>query len=225
MTLNVEIKRTLDGSDTLFVPDLNEHYHSTFGAVQESKYVFIECGLMDVDAWVDPVSVFEVGFGTGLNALLTNLTAKALRRKVHYTSIENYPLKHTILGSLNYPSILTEPDAGEEFIKIHEAPWELRHQVNPYFQLTKLKADLRLYDPPKEVFDIVYFDAFAPDVQPDLWTFTVFEKMFRLLRPDGILITYSCKGIVKRNLRETGLSVEKLPGPPGKREILRARKK
>ncbi|MBE0647986.1 MAG: tRNA (5-methylaminomethyl-2-thiouridine)(34)-methyltransferase MnmD [Bacteroidales bacterium] len=219
------ITKTLDGSDTLFVPELNEHYHSTFGAVQESRYVYIEQGLMAVDAMIDPVSVFEVGFGTGLNTLLTDLTAKAQRREVRYTAIELYPIERTILESLNYTSFLSEPDANEKFMKIHEAPWEKAHQLNPHFRLTKLKADLRSFDTPESAFDVVYFDAFAPEVLPDLWTVGIFEKMFRMLRQEGILVTYSCKGIVKQNMKEAGFSIKRLPGPPGKWEMLRARKK
>lgn len=225
MTVNVEIRRTLDGSDTLFVPGLNEHYHSTFGAVQESEHVFINKGLLAVDAVIDPVSVFEVGFGTGLNALLSDLTAQVRNRNLHYSAIELYPLETAILDSLNFTSFLEYPDAREEFGKIHDAQWETTSQLNSYFFLTKLKADLRSFKPPKKHFDVIYFDAFSPDVQPDLWSVAVFEKMFGLLHHDGILITYSCKGVVKRNLVEAGFSIEKLPGPRGKREILRARKK
>ncbi len=223
--MNIEIKRTLDGSDTLFVPEMNEHYHSMFGAVQESRHVFIDQGLMAVDVGTDPVSVFEVGFGTGLNALLTALTAKAQRREVRYTSIELHPLETNVLKRLNYNSCLMEPDAGEEFVKIHETPWEKASQVNPYFTLTKFKADVRLFDPSGLAFDVVYFDAFAPEVQPDLWTVTIFEKMYQLILHGGLLITYSCKGIVKRNLREAGFSIKRLQGPPGKWEMLRAQKK
>ncbi|MBN1197996.1 MAG: tRNA (5-methylaminomethyl-2-thiouridine)(34)-methyltransferase MnmD [Bacteroidales bacterium] len=223
--MNPEIKRTLDGSDTLFVPELNEHYHSTFGAVQESMHVFIKTGLMAVDPGVDPVHVFEVGFGTGLNALLTDLAAKTHRRKISYSSIELHPLESTILKKLNYVSFLPEADTGAEFDRIHDAPWEVPFQANPYFRITKLKRDLRSYEPSDQLYDIVYFDAFAPDVQPELWTVPVFEKLFRMLRQKGLLVTYSCKGQVKRDLREAGFFIEKIPGPPGKREILRAHKK
>ncbi|MBL7137887.1 MAG: tRNA (5-methylaminomethyl-2-thiouridine)(34)-methyltransferase MnmD [Bacteroidales bacterium] len=224
MALNIEIKRTLDGSDTLFVPAIKEHYHSIFGAVQESRHVFIEQGLLAVSEDIDPVSVFEVGFGTGLNALLTDLTAKSHRREVRYTTIELYPLDRTVWGTLNYPAYLPETDAAERFNKIHEAPWEVPQQMNQGFHLTKIQADLRQYTPPDSAFDVVFFDAFAPGVQPDLWTKEIFERMYRMLHPGGLLVTYSCQGEVKRNLRYAGFSIEKLPGPPGKREILRAGK-
>ena len=225
MTLKVEIKRTLDGSDTLFVPELNEHYHSTFGAVQESGQVFIENGLMAVDGGDGPLTVFEVGFGTGLNALLTVFTTKARKHKVHYSAIELHPLGKEIWERLNYPEILGDPGTATLFQRIHEAPWEMPVQVNSSFRLTKINADLRQFNPSGETFNVIYFDAFAPDIQPDMWTKEVFGKMFRLLRPGGVLVTYSCKGNVKRNLKGTGFSIEKLPGPPGKREVLRARKK
>ena len=223
-SIKVEIIKTRDGSDTLFVPALNEHYHSTFGAVQESKHVFIEHGFLAVDGSIDPVSIFEVGFGTGLNALLTFFTTKARRHEVHYTTIDLYPLENNVWEDLNYPSFLQEQDAREQFTKIHEVPWEVPQQFNREFLLTKIKVDLRLYTPPDSVFDVVFFDAFAPDVQPDLWTKEIFEKMYGMLHPGGLLVTYSCKGEVKRNLRDAGFSIEKIPGPPGKREILRARK-
>ena len=193
--------------------------------MQESRHVFIENGLMAVDAMVDQVSVFEVGFGTGLNALLTLFTTKARRHKVQYTGIELYPIERSILESLNYTSFLEEPDAHEEFVRIHETPWEIPHQLNPYFQLTKINADLKSFVTQDATFDVIFFDAFSPNVQPDLWTVPVFEKMFSFLRPDGILVTYSCKGIVKQNLKEAGFSIKRLPGPPGKWEMLRARKK
>lgn len=225
MTLNLEIVQTLDGSDTLFVPELNEHYHSTFGAVQESMHVFIHKGLLAIDPVVDPLHIFEVGFGTGLNALLTSLAAKSQLRNIRYTTIELHPLETTILKKLNYASFLPEAEAGEEFDRIHDTPWEIPVQVNRYFEITKQRMDLRSLEPPDQRYDVVYFDAFAPDVQPDLWIVTVFEKIYRMLRMEGLLVTYSCKGQVKRNLREVGFSIEKIPGPPGKREILRARKK
>lgn len=225
MTRTLKITRTLDGSDTIFVRELNEHYHSTFGAVQESRHVFIENGLMAVDAKIEPVFVFEVGFGTGLNALLTSITAKAARKEVHYTAVELYPLGQETLERLNYPQVLGEPEAEEFFRRIHHAPWEMPFKLNPYFTLTKLNADLLSFDPIRSAFHLIYFDAFAPDVQPELWTPEIFEKMFRLLRKKGILVTYSCKGTVKQNLLAAGFFIEKLPGPPGKREILRALKK
>ncbi|MFH1296553.1 MAG: tRNA (5-methylaminomethyl-2-thiouridine)(34)-methyltransferase MnmD [Bacteroidota bacterium] len=224
MTLNIEIQRTLDGSDTLFVPELNEHYHSTFGAVQESTHVFIDQGLLVVDNNVDPVAVFEVGFGTGLNALLTLFTAKRQRREVRYTAIELYPLENKVWETLNYPSFLQKPETQELYKKIHEVPWESSHQVSQHFLLTKHKADLRSFILPDSAFDVIYFDAFSPAVQPDLWTKQIFENIYGMLHPGGILVTYSSKGEVKRNLRDAGFSIEKLPGPPGKREILRAKK-
>jgi len=222
MSYTIQIRRTLDGSDTLFVPELNEHFHSTFGAVQESQHVFIRHGLQAIDRNDETVGIFEVGFGTGLNALLTSLAAKKRPGNIRYASVELYPLNKAILDHLNYVSFLKEPEAGEEFGKIHGIPWGTPAQIHPSFELTKLRGDLRGTEFPDETVDIIYFDAFAPCVQPELWTVPVFQKLFRILRPGGMLVTYSCKGQVKRNLREAGFSIEKLPGPPGKREMLRA---
>ncbi|TSA23637.1 MAG: SAM-dependent methyltransferase [Bacteroidetes bacterium] len=221
-TPSVIVTPTLDGSHTLFVPELNEHYHSTYGAVQESEYVFIKQGLLAVGEEVDPVEVFEVGFGTGLNALLALFTAKAQRREVRYTAVELHPLGREVWERLNYPEVLSDPDAGKWFRKIHEAPWEDPCRIEQHFRLTKIEGDLRLLPILESAFQIVFFDAFSPDVQPHLWSREIFGKMFRILRPGGILVTYSCKGEVKRALKEAGFTTEKLPGPPGKREILRA---
>ena len=138
----VKIVQTADGSNTLFVPELNEHYHSTFGALQESRHVFIKNGLLAVETGNVPVSIFEVGFGTGLNALLTGLIATTLRLEVHYTAIEKYPLENDVWDRLNYPVLLQEQDSSEEFRKIHEAPWEEPHQIHKGFTLTKLRKDI-----------------------------------------------------------------------------------
>lgn len=230
MPLNLQIKRTMDGSDTLFVPELNEHYHSTFGAVQESNHVFVRHGLMAVDPEINPVLVFEVGFGTGLNALLSRLSRRASDHIIEYTAIERYPLGKEIWEQLNYHTVPENsdspdgPDAAGFYRLLHHAPWEMPVQLDPHFRLTKFNADLCSADLRINPVDLIYFDAFAPDIQPELWTAEVFEKMFRLMKPGGILITYSCKGTVKRNLKAAGFAIEKLPGPPGKREILRARK-
>jgi len=220
----VKIVQTADGSDTLFVSGLNVHYHSIFGAIRESQHIFIEYGLNAVELKEGAVSVFEVGFGTGLNVLLTDLTAKTQRRKVRYTAIELFPLKKEIWERLNYPSLLAGEDAIVCFEKIHEAPWGVPVKIDDRFILTKIRTDIRKPIQMEEDFHIIYFDAFDPDIQPDLWSKEVFQNMNHLLKPGGILVTYSCKGEVKRNLRSAGFVIEKLPGPLGKREILRARK-
>ncbi|MBC8315027.1 MAG: tRNA (5-methylaminomethyl-2-thiouridine)(34)-methyltransferase MnmD [Bacteroidetes bacterium] len=220
----MKIVQTADGSDTLFLPELNEHYHSTFGAIHESRYIFIEHAFKAIEPDKVPVFIFEVGFGTGLNALLTDLTAKALRREVRYTAIEKYPLEKEVWGQLNYPQLAQKQDSSKEFRKIHESPWGVPAEIDDGFILTKIRADILKPIQLKEDFNIIYFDAFGPDVQPDLWSEEIFQNMNRLLEPGGIFITYSCKGEVKRNLKAAGFEIEKLPGPPGKREILRARK-
>ena len=218
----VKIVQTEDGSHTLYVPELNEHYHSTFGAIQESTHVFINSGLLAVDAGIDQVKVFEVGLGTGLNTLLTAIVARKQNLEVDYTAIEKYPLEKEVWSQLNYPLEVQDDDAKEEFRKIHETPWETTQRVNKQFTLTKIKQDIHLFSPPSKEFHLIYFDAFGPDVQPDLWSAKVFQQLYERMMPEGILITYSCKGEVKRNLKSAGFKIEKLPGPPGKREILRA---
>ena len=220
----MKIVQTADGSDTLFVPELNEHYHSTFGAIRESRYIFIEHGFNAIGPDEDPVFIFEVGFGTGLNALLTNLTAKAQRREVRYTAIEKYPLEKEVWGQFNYPQLIQKQDSSKAFWKIHESPWGVPTEIDDGFILTKIRADILKPIQLEENFNVIYFDAFGPDVQPDLWSEEMFQNMNRLLKPGGIFVTYSCKGEVKRNLKAAGFEIEKLPGPPGKREILRARK-
>ncbi|MFH1160303.1 MAG: tRNA (5-methylaminomethyl-2-thiouridine)(34)-methyltransferase MnmD [bacterium] len=223
LSYKVEIYRTLDGSDTVFVSALKEHYHSTFGAIRESRHVFIEHGLLAVEPDVDPVLVFEMGFGTGLNALLTCLSTMARGHGLNYTAIELNPLEKEVWQQLNYPSLLPEKEAVEVFRRLHEAPWDIPSKIESGFVLTKLRADIRQYIPCGQDFHVVYYDAFGPDVQPELWSKEIFGRMYGLLKPGGILVTYSCKGDVRRALKAAGFSVEKLPGPPGKREILRGR--
>jgi tRNA U34 5-methylaminomethyl-2-thiouridine-forming methyltransferase MnmC len=221
----MDLVTTGDGSHTLYVPGMNEHYHSSFGAVTESEHVFIQAGLMPLAAQ-PRVAVFEVGFGTGLNALLTSMVA--LERKIHivYHTLEKYPVGPEIASSLNYASILAPgaPELHERFMRIHQAPWDSITDIHPYFSLHKIKDDLVDFHP-DFCYDLVYFDAFAPDKQPEMWSVDIFNRLFRNLNQGGILTTYCVKGIVKRMLKEAGFTLEKLPGPPGKREILRALKK
>jgi tRNA U34 5-methylaminomethyl-2-thiouridine-forming methyltransferase MnmC len=223
--MTLEIFTTLDGSDTLFVPELNEHYHSRFGAVQESRQVFIEHGFMAVKDTGEPVKIFEMGFGTGLNTLLTLLAAKELNLKVNYTSIEKFPLHSEVWERLNYGSDISLPGSRNEFREIHEAPWDQAVGLTGSFTLKKIHADIAGFIPAETGFDVVYFDAFSPDVQPDLWTQEVLGPIGNWLKPGGILVTYSCKGSVKRILKANGFKVEKLPGPPGKRTVLRGIRK
>jgi len=217
-----EVRVTGDGSTTLFNSDFNEHYHSTFGAITESKHVFIENGLQALRN--DPVTVFEIGFGTGLNAYLACLNAKHNKRSVTYYAIEKFPLEKPILSSLNYPALLATEEADHQiFTALHEAEWEKPVAITGTFTLFKIRADLCSFHPQFH-YNVVFFDAFAPDRQPEMWTSEIFRVLFDNLSPGGLLTTYCVKGQVKRSMKEAGFSVEKLPGPPGKREMLRAAK-
>ncbi len=215
---------TADGSHTLFVPGLNEHYHSTHGALQESELVFIENGLHHIPACIKEINLLEVGFGTGLNALLTVLEAKKQRRKINYVAIEPEPVAEEIIEKLNYAEIIGSTEAAGYFKKIREAGWRYPEFLSDYFIISKIQSQLQDVTLRDEQFHLVFFDAFGPDVQPELWTEQVFAQLYKCLKPDGILVTYSCKGIVKRALKAAGFTIEKLPGPAGKREVLRAMK-
>lgn len=216
------LQTTDDGSHTLFVPGLNEHYHSTHGALQESELVFIHNGLHHIPACVKDVNLLEVGFGTGLNALLTVLEAKKQRRKINYVAIEPEPVTKDIIEKLNYPAILGGTEATGYFHKIHEAGWVYPMFMSDYFIISKIQSRLQDITLRDNQFHLVYFDAFGPEVQPELWTEQIFAQLYKCLKTNGILVTYSCKGTVKRALKAAGFTVEKLPGPPGKREVLMA---
>ncbi len=218
----IELKVTGDGSHTLFVPGLGEHYHSVFGAIAESGHIFVDAGLKHVCRSVKTARILEIGFGTGLNALLTFIESEACKCDMEYTSIELFPLKSDIYSKLNFPGLIRYQGSREIFLQMHELPWNLPHPLSAHFSLHKINLSLMDYQPEKEAFDLVYFDAFGPEVQPEMWTKEVFEKMYSGLKKGGTLVTYSTKGTVKRNLMAAGFSIEKLPGPPGKREILRA---
>jgi len=212
---------TGDGSHTLFLPDLNEHYHSVFGAINESRHIFIQAGLNFAAQKSDKIKILEIGFGTGLNALLTYIEAEEKKLIIDYSSIELYPLKEEIYSILNFSEQIHYQNIKNIFIKLHECPWEHEVIFSDHFSLNKKNCSLHDYIPENQVFDLIYFDAFGPDVQPEMWTSDVFRKMTSALKPGGVLVTYSTKGAVKRNLKEAGFSIEKLPGPVGKREILR----
>ncbi|MBN2347525.1 MAG: tRNA (5-methylaminomethyl-2-thiouridine)(34)-methyltransferase MnmD [Bacteroidales bacterium] len=215
-----QIKITKDGSATLYVPELNEHYHSVNGAIQESKHVFIQAGLYHLKK--NTLSIFEVGLGTGLNVLLTYLELKNKPLEIDYFSIELFPISDEEQHLLNYAETLNlSKEDAQIFSFIHSSDWNTKIQLSKGFILTKISADLLSYPIPF-TFDLVYFDAFAPEVQPELWTNAVFQKIYTGMNPAGILTTYCAKGVVRRTLQETGFIVERLPGSPGKREMLRA---
>jgi len=218
----VELEITGDGSHTLFVPGLGEHYHSVFGALAESRHIFLEAGLKHIHKYFDNIRILEIGFGTGLNALLTFIEIINSRCSILYTAIELYPLQEEVYSKLNYDELINHPEAREIFLRLHQSAWNQAVKQTPGFILHKMSISLQEYQPVEDAFDLVYFDAFGPEIQPEMWTEEVFEKMAFSLKKDGILVTYSTKGTVKRNLVNAGFRIEKLPGPKGKREILRA---
>jgi tRNA U34 5-methylaminomethyl-2-thiouridine-forming methyltransferase MnmC len=213
-----KIVSTTDGSHTIYVPELDEHYHSIHGAVQESAYIFINSGFSFCRA--DPVNIFEVGFGTGLNALLTAVESLTGERAVNYTAIEKYPLDGGMISTLNHH--LFAGKSGKELSGlIHAASWNTRVDICKNFRIRKIKGDFTTYSSPDR-YDLIYFDAFGPDKQPELWTKELFERVASIMEKDGILVTYSAKGEVRRSLKSCGFDVSLLPGPPGKRQIIRA---
>ncbi len=213
---------TEDGSTTIYLEELNEHYHSTFGAIQESQHIFIEAGFKYLAAKTPSINLLEVGFGTGLNCLMSLQTAK--NENVKYWGIEPFPVASELITSLNYGEILKHKSLVSKFDQMHQIPWNEEFKLSTNFTLRKIQETVQDVDLPKDFFNLVYFDAFAPDVQAELWTETVFKKIFKSMKPEGILLTYSVKGVVKRALKSSGFKIEKLPGPKGKREILSAQK-
>ena len=209
---------TSDGSHTVYYPDLDEHYHSIHGAVQESTIIFINNGFDICKS--DPLNIFEVGFGTGLNVLLTAMKSITGDRLINYTSIEKYPLPEEITKSLNHYHF-TELEGKEIYSLIHSSPWNTNVNICKNFNLKKIKEDFTT-KPLKGMFDLIYFDAFGPDKQPEMWTQEIFAKIGSITNRNGILVTYSVKGEVRRNLIANGFYVTLYPGPPGKRQITRA---
>jgi len=220
--MKVQIEETADGSQTLYVPELNEHYHSIRGAVSESRHVFLSAGFDHCRTAERKINLLEVGFGTGLNALLTCVAAQNKDIQVNYIGIEAYPLTDEVIAGLNYAGIIGAPGADELFRKIHEANWIYPSYITDRFLLSKIEAKLEDVSLAANMFQLIYFDAFAPDVQPELWSEEIFRKLFACLVPSGILVTYSSKGTVKQALRNAGFVVERLPGAMGKHHMLRA---
>jgi len=222
--MNRQLITTADGSHSIYLSEFDEHYHSVHGAIQESEHVFIRAGFDFVSSGQNPLNLLEIGFGTGLNALLTYLNhQKNPERTVNYTAIEAFPLETAIASQLNYPELLNSEAATEVFNLLHQSEWNQAVSISSHFTLTKLETTIQAYHPSNK-FHLIYFDAFAPTAQPELWTADVFSKIFDSLKKGGILTTYCAKGIVKRTLKEVGFKVESLQGPIGKREMTRALK-
>lgn len=212
------IQKTLDGSTTLYVYELDEHYHSTNGAIQEAQHIYIEKAYNFSPVAV-PV-VFEVGFGTGLNTLMTALEAEKAKRVTHYVSIEKYPLSANEVNHLNFTSLFGN-QSEQLFAKIHSCEWNRECQISEYFYLTKLQADLTNL-PEIPMADVIYFDAFAPNKQESMWSEEIFKHLFVHMNVGGVMTTYCAQGKVRRMLQSVGFEVERTDGPIGKREMLRA---
>jgi tRNA U34 5-methylaminomethyl-2-thiouridine-forming methyltransferase MnmC len=224
----IKIIQTEDGSSSLLNVDLNETYHSIHGAIQESQHVFIEAGLNYLihRSAQKSISILEVGFGTGLNALLTALIATKKNVKIEYETLEAFPLSQETISLLNYPLQLNTnaTEAASIFNSLHQTEWNKAQMISPSFSLLKRDLKIQAAEFGKEKFDLVYFDAFAPDKQPEMWELPVLRKIVEAMKPQAVFVTYSAKGQLKRDLISLGLFVEKIPGPPGKREMIRARK-
>ncbi len=217
--MKTEVVLTNDGSHTLFLPEMNEQYHSLNGAITESKHVYIEKGF---NYWNNKNAiVFEVGFGTGLNTLLTAIEAKKTKKYCLYYTIEKYPLDLELIKKLNYGKLISK-EAENCYMKIHEAEWSKTTQINEYFSVYKIEGDLKTFifnEIP--LFGVIYFDAFGPEKQPEMWTNDIFRKMADQTSENGVIVTYSAKGEVRRQLQNAGFEMERLPGPPGKKQMLR----
>lgn len=217
------VVKTADGSHTLEIGDGSEHYHSTHGAIQEARHVFIKMGLQHAHRAVEAPRILEIGFGTGLNALLTLEYIISNQAGLDYVGLEAFPLKKDEWSALNYADLVSWSDSEKYWKLLHESPWEEVIELYPGVQLEK--REQKVLDFAEQArFDIVYFDAFGPRHQPDMWTDEVFKIVFDALDLGGVLVTYSAKGEVRRTMQRVGFDVERLPGPPGKREMLRATK-
>lgn len=249
-----EVVITADGSSTIHLPEWNEQYHSKHGAIQEAYHVFVKHGLQhfyneknvsnevtssavgivsesNTDCPLERsrevnnrISILEIGFGTGLNAFITLLEAEKLGVGVDYVGVEGYPVLNDEIIQLNYPIQLKAEDKESLFKMMHEVSWKKKHAISDNFLLTKQNRFFSEIEE-NEVYNLIYFDAFGARVQPELWTETIFQKMFNALKENGVLVTYAAKGSVRRAMQAVGFKVEKLPGPPGKREMLRATKR
>jgi tRNA U34 5-methylaminomethyl-2-thiouridine-forming methyltransferase MnmC len=217
--LKREIIKTLDGSTTIHIPEWNEQYHSIHGAIQEANHVYIQHGLNYKTT--NEIAVLEIGFGTGLNSFMTFLEAQEKELLIEYIGVEAYPILQEELLKLNYVAELDATQFTKVFELFHSCSWKEKHQITPKFSLLKRKQFFHEIDDENK-FDVIYFDAFGARVQPELWTEEIFFKMFLALKSEGVLVTYAAKGSVRRAMQSVGFSVERLPGPPGKREMLRA---
>ena len=216
-----QIIETADGSNTLYIPDFKEHYHSVHGALCEAQHVFIKHGLKSIPK--TKLSILEMGFGTGLNAFLTYLENRILHKEIIYTALDAYPVNPDLANELDYIGLKGYEDEEAIFQQMHQCIWTDTQMIDQYFSLQKIESTIQnvVF---QNTFDLVYYDAFAPRVQPELWTEEIFAKIFSAMNAGAIMVTYCAKGSVKRALKTVGFDVESLEGPPGKREMTRAKK-
>ena len=213
---------TEDGSHTIYLPEIDEHYHSVHGAIQESTHIYIEQGLLKINQ--SEISILEIGFGTGLNAFLTYCYARERNFSVNYFALEKYPLDETEYSQLNYSNRVFH-EQRLAFRELHRAEWNKWVEIAPDFKIQKLQADLLTFQFDRSPqFNLVYYDAFAPGKQPEMWSEEVLQKVGSTVKKDGILITYCAKGAVRRAFASSGFEMERIPGPTGKKEILRGKK-
>ncbi|MEH6408110.1 MAG: tRNA (5-methylaminomethyl-2-thiouridine)(34)-methyltransferase MnmD [Leeuwenhoekiella sp.] len=222
-----KIIKTADGSTTIQLPEWNEQYHSMHGAVQEARHVFLKMGL---DHFLEKTStsknslnILEIGFGTGLNAFLTCIEVAKNDTTIYYNGVEAYPVSAEEVVQLNYPELVNNAEFTDVFKQMHNSPWEKEIQLTPNFFLTKREQKFETIQD-IDNYNLVYFDAFGAQVQPELWGEDIFQRMHNALKKEGVLVTYAAKGSVRRAMQSVGFTVERLPGPPGKREMLRATK-
>lgn len=215
--MNRKIIVTSDGSTTIQLTDWDECYHSKNGAIQEAKHVFIQNGLASINK--KEIAILEIGFGTGLNAFITFLEAKEKQLHINYTGVEAFPVSVEEISLMNYVVELEAKEFQTQFDAMHECEWEQSVSISNNFILTKKKLDFREVNFSNQ-FDIIYFDAFGYQFQPELWSVDVFKRMYDSLNQSGLLVTYAARGVLKRNLKEVGFQVTKFPGPPGKREMM-----
>lgn len=225
--MKTEIIRTADGSHSIYLKELDERYHSIHGAILESKHVFIKMGLSHIASTLpnltSSIHILEIGLGTGLNAFLTFIESTRTDLKIKYTALEAYPISMDLAEKLNYIELLNEENNRSIYNKIHTCGWNEAISLSDLFTIHKINNTLQ-----KVIFEdsyhLIYFDAFGPRVQPEMWTEDIFTKLYAVTKPNGCLVTYCAKGEVKRTLRKVGYTVETLQGPPGKREMVRALK-
>lgn len=220
---HLQIRQTRDGSHTLWVSSLNESYHSMHGALTESRHVFIDHGINYLcQVSNNPeINILEVGFGTGLNALLTCQYSQEQKQRIKYTTLEPFPLSWELVSRLNYASLISHPQSLFWFQELHITDWEQIEWLSPYFSILKRKEKIQEHSPP-EKYQICFFDAFAPGKQPELWDMRLLQVLKRMLNENGVVVSYCAQGQFKRDLRTLGFAVESLPGPPGKKEMTRA---